>query len=318
MYRLVCILLFLPLACTKPETEPAPAAEIAPAPVNQPTGEVVSFSGEPIPAPTFSDEARAKMEAQLSEARTNYEADPSADNGIWLGRRTAYLGRYQEAIKIYSNLITKHPEDARLYRHRGHRYISIRKLDEAIADYERAVELIAGKEDEVEPDGMPNAQNLPRTTLQSNIWYHLGLARYLKGDFEGALTAYRECLNVSKNDDGLTSTSHWLYMTLRRLNRAEEAAKVLEQIQSEMDIIENHGYHRLLLMYKGELQPEALFNPNGEDALNAATEGYGVANWYFYNGEKEKAQQALSAILTGSSKFAFGYIAAESDLARVK
>ena len=53
----------------------------------------------------------------------------------------------------------------------------------AIADLRRASQLVAGKPDEVEPDGAPNKAGIPRSTLQSNIWYHLGLAQYLRGDF---------------------------------------------------------------------------------------------------------------------------------------
>ena len=48
--------------------------------------------------------------------------------------------------------------------------------------------LVAAKPDEVEPDGAPNARGIPRSTLQSNIWYHLGLAQYLAGDFDGILS----------------------------------------------------------------------------------------------------------------------------------
>ena len=36
--------------------------------------------------------------------------------------------------------------------------------------------MIAGKEDSIEPDGMPNPQNIPVSSLHTNIWYHLGLA----------------------------------------------------------------------------------------------------------------------------------------------
>ena len=87
----------------------------------------------------------------------------------------AYLGDYKKAIKIFSEGIEKFPEDARMYRHRGHRYISLRKLDLAIADLEKAAELIDGKEDRVEPDGIPNARGIPVSTTNRNIWYHLWL-----------------------------------------------------------------------------------------------------------------------------------------------
>ncbi|HEX9735460.1 MAG TPA: tetratricopeptide repeat protein, partial [Thermoanaerobaculia bacterium] len=117
--------------------------------------------------------------------------------------------------------------------------------------------------------------------------YHLGLAHYLKEDFEQALAAYRECLAVSDNPDMLVATSHWLYMTLRRLGREAEAAKVLEPIYAGLEVIENHDYLRLLLMYRGEKTPEELLH--GDDGVGAATLGYGVGNWYFYNGDVERA-----------------------------
>jgi tetratricopeptide (TPR) repeat protein len=172
--------------------------------------------------PQLSAETQSEFEKKLSDARAAYEKDNSADNLIWLGRRTAYLGRYKDAIRIFSDGIKYFPRDARLYRHRGHRFITLRCLDAAVADFEQAVKLIRGRADEIEPDGLPNARNIPTSTLQSNIWYHLGLAHYLKGDFQRALKAYREAEKVSTNPDMLVATTHWLYMTLRRLGREKE------------------------------------------------------------------------------------------------
>ena len=110
----------------------------------------------------------------------------------------------------------------------------------------------------MEPDGQPNARNIPTGTLKTNIYYHLGLAHYLKGDFERAAEAYRLCMQHSKNADMQVATAHWQYMTLRRLDRAEEAKKVLEPITADMDVFENGSYHKLLLMYKGESAADAL------------------------------------------------------------
>lgn len=139
----------------------------------------------PPPAPVLSAETRALFEKNLAEARIAYEKSPrDADAIIWLGRRTAYLGRYAEAIEIFNEGVRKHPKDARMLRHRGHRWITLRQFDRAIADLAEAAKLERGKADTIEPDGLPNARNLPLTTLQSNIWYHLALAHYLRGDFE--------------------------------------------------------------------------------------------------------------------------------------
>lgn len=280
--------------------------------------EAVSLTGERLVSPPIPAGTRDAYEQRLAEARRAYDRTPAnADSIIWLGRRTAYLGRYREAIGIFTHGISKHPNDSRMYRHRGHRYITVRDLDRAIADLTRAAQLTRGQPDQVEPDGIPNALNVPTSTLQSNVWYHLGLAHYLQGDFGRALPAYREALRVSNNPDMLVATSHWLYMTLRRLGRDADAGAVLRPISRDLTIIENDAYHRLLLMYKGELPLDSLA-PVGTDPVGDATIGYGVGNWHMYNGRRDAAMEVFRRVAGRGSWAAFGYIAAEAEVARAR
>ena len=142
--------------------------------------------------PVMSADVLAKRETDLAAARAAHEKNPhDADALIWVGRRLGYLGRYRDAIDVFTEGVKKHPRDARMLRHRGHRWITLRDFDRAIRDLDRAAELVRGTPDQIEPDGLPNARNIPTSTLQSNIWYHLGLAHFLKGDFEAALRSYR-------------------------------------------------------------------------------------------------------------------------------
>ena len=53
--------------------------------------------------------------------------------------------------------------------------------------FQKAIELVAGNVDQIEPDGLPNKNNIPLTTLHGNIWYHLGLAYYLKNDMKNPI-----------------------------------------------------------------------------------------------------------------------------------
>jgi hypothetical protein len=80
-------------------------------------------------------------------------------------------------------------------------------------------------------------------------------------------------------------------------------------------VIENIPYHKLLLMYRGEIAPEELMKDElrGNDR---ATILYGIGNWYVYNGEPAKGQAIFTTILEGSEWPAFGYIAAEAEMAR--
>ncbi|MFZ0063802.1 MAG: hypothetical protein WAL47_17350 [Pyrinomonadaceae bacterium] len=154
--------------------------------------------------------------------------------------------------------------------------------------------------------------------MQFNIWYHLGLAQYLTARNVAALDSYRECLKVSGNPDSLVATTHWVYMTLHRLQRTKEAAQALEPIRPGMDIIENEGYYKLALMYKGLVDSEALLaetmrQPSSPGSLSIL---YGLANWHQYNGHDEKAVELIKQIVSSDQWTSFGYIAAEADLKR--
>lgn len=282
---------------------------LSPVPIG---AQALSLFGEPL---LFSMPRESTLE-KYEAAKAEYEAQPDdVDKLIWFGRWTAYKGDYRESIRIYTEGTRNFPEDARIYRHRGHRYISIREFNRAIQDFEKAVSLIAGTKDQIEPDGQPNEQNIPISSLHTNIWYHLGLAYYLKHDLENALRVYRKRIEVSQNDDNLVSTIHWLYMTLRLLGREEEAVQALEPIHQEMNIIENMAYYQLCLFYKGELSEEDIFEESSSDSVNAAVE-YGVANYYFYNGEKARAKEIYERMLKSKGWASFGYIAAEADYVR--
>jgi tetratricopeptide (TPR) repeat protein len=279
--------------------------------------EATSLLGRPLVSTPQPEAQRLRNEENLAAAKAAFDKDPaSADAIIWLGRRTAYLGRFRDAIAIFTQGIERHPRDARLLRHRGHRYITVRQLDRAVADLSKAATLVKDRPDEVEPDGQPKARNTPTSTLNTNIYYHLGLAHYLMGHFDQALDAYRECLRFSKNPDMLVATSHWLYMTLRRLNRADEAVNVVASISADMDIIENASYHKLLMLYKGSETEERLLS--SASGLDAVTIGYGVGNWHYYNGRREQARMLFATIVdTNAGQWpAFGYVAAEAELAR--
>jgi tetratricopeptide (TPR) repeat protein len=280
--------------------------------------EAMSLSGKPLTIPaTIANQA--KLEADLAQAQKTLAANPKdAEAIIWVGRRFGYLWRFHDAIAMFAKGIVMYPDNPKFYRHRGHRYISIREFARAQADFEKAAQLIKGKPDEIEPDGAPNPAGKPRSTLQFNIWYHLALSHYLQGDYAQAYDAWVECMRVSTNDDSLVATSDWMWMTLMRLNRKADATRLLERITPKMDILENQAYHRRLLMYKGLEKPEALLDTTTADATQIATQGYGVANYYLVAGDPAKARQLFEKIVSGAGWNAFGFIAAEADLRRMK
>lgn len=307
-FSTVVVLTILISACRPPSPDdPAPAES------------VISLMGDTLVPPPMTTDTRARMKGDLAEAKERYTADPSdLDNIIWYGRRLAYLWRYQDAIDIYSAGLERYPEEPRLLRHRGHRLITVRRFEEAERDLSRAADLVEGTEDRVEEDGQPNELGIPLSTLHTNIHYHLGLAEYLQGDFEAAAASFGACRARAQNDDMRVAAADWEYMSLRRANRHNEAEGSIEFVTPDMEIIENHAYHRRILMYHGYLSPDSLMQPpEGEDAaLTLATQGYGVGNWYLTEGDTTNALALFERVLETGYWAAFGYIAAEADLAR--
>lgn len=269
-------------------------------------------------SPELSKETGFEYSLNLEIAARNFGDEPTADNIIWYARRKGYLGHYKDVIESLTIALEKYDfkSDARIYRHRGHRYLTLRCFDDAIKDFETAAKLIKGKPDEVEPDGLPNAQNKPTSTLQSNIWYHLGLAYYLKGDYKKALAAYKECQKVSKNNDMRVATSYWHYLTLRRMGKNKDAEKLLKPFAGNIKVIENRDCLNLIKLYRGEAKAEDLLATirSEADTLGSASLGYGIGAYFLINGDKEKAATIFSKITAGNQWASFGYIAAKREL----
>lgn len=283
------------------------------------TPELISLLERPLYARLPGTDRNRLSQAFLQSIVDAAVSPPKPENVIWPGRRLGYLWRMNDAVAFYTLALKQFPDDARLYRHRGHRYISLRRFDDAIQDLQKAAALLEGKPEEIEPDGMPNERNIPLTTTAFNVWYHLGLARYLTGDFEGALAAYRRTMkHLGDHDDNLVATTHWMFMTLRRLGREAEAAALLEPIGLEMEIIENRAYHRCVLMYKGVLESKVLQDGIGRGGVNAVTEGYALGNWHLCNGKTDRAAGIFERVVADNQWPAFGFIAAEVELARMR
>ena len=234
------------------------------------------------------------------------------------GARAA-VWRYHEAIALYDSAVALHPTDWRPWRFRGHRHISLRQLDAALQDLERARQL---------------------DSLSFDVAYHLGLARYLKGDWESAAdeyarcmrlaespdapavsaalpTGFRACTNVGVVDNDRVAITEWRWRALRRAGRIDEAMQLLDSIDADMDIGTNASYHALLLMHKGERNVEQVFDTTVVSE-QFETIGYGVAVHWLTEGDTARALELMRRIVTRGDRWqSFGFIAAESDLLRL-
>ena len=180
----------------------------------------IQFNRSKLPV---SDEVRA-IDREL-------EADPS-NCELWMRRGIALSKQmlFKEAVESYSKGLSFNPFHALTYRHRGHRYLSIRCFEEAAADFALSARL-----DDTNWD----------------TWYHLGLSYYLLGDYKRAAGAYRTCLEKSDTSDKVVAVVDWYWMTAKRLGDERLAEALLKRVDENTDPGENLSYKRRILMYKG-------------------------------------------------------------------
>lgn len=272
--------------------------------------------GEPSAGELAARTENSDHAAKLEALRSAYALDPDdRDLAVWIGRRLGYLGRYREAIEHYGEALAKWPDDPELLRHRGHRWITLRQFDCAIADLGRAKQRMANRPDAIEPDGLPNAVGVPRSSLQTNISYHLALAHYLRGDWPEAADEFARCHLLSGNDDMRVAAAYWWVLSLWRAGRVQAVGEVLAEIRPEMAVLENHDYHRLLLRFTGRNVAE-LPDPDAADSVASVTVLYGLSCLSEQVGDFARAKALRDRIVEGSSWAAFGSIAAEADVER--
>jgi len=297
----------------KPSTQPV-ADPALPLEINI---QAISFLGDTLRSPEVDEEAFYVADSLLQEAFTFFDEDSTDLNAIiWYGRRLAYMHRYRDAVTIFSRGIIHHPDAPELYRHRGHRYITLRQPDHAIGDLVRATALVQNRNIETEPDGIPNKLNMPLSNLHFNIYYHLGLAYYLKADYQQAIDAYSTCLTYAVNSDLQVAAWYWLYLSNLKIGDHVAARGILSLVDQDMEIIENEKYHVQLLLFKEGEKHETMLFPI-DDTLEMSTGQYGISCWHDANGRTSDASSVRKRILSSDMWPAFGYIAAEADSARL-
>lgn len=236
------------------------------------------------------------LSAEVLEMEEKIKENPKSVE-LWMQKGLALSKQmlFREAIEAYSMALSINPFHALTLRHRGHRFISVRMFHEAAADLELSSRL--------DPTNW-------------DTWYHLGLAYYLIRDFERAEAAYKKCLEMTHSDELIVAIVDWYWMTLMRLGKQEEADELLYLVTEDTDPGENLSYKRRVLMYKGLIKPDELIDFEGAEFpdLEMATQGYGLANYYYLKGELEKSNKILEEILQKDAFWsAFGYQAAVVD-----
>jgi tetratricopeptide (TPR) repeat protein len=279
--------------------------------------EAISLLGVPLHAARDTANLIARADAELA-------ADPdNVTRIINAGIARAAARRFNSAIEMYTRGIEKYPDEARLYRFRGHRYLSLRRFEDAARDLERAVVL---------------------DSTNYDIAYHLTLAYYLTQRYADAVAAidkcmefaenekwqavegarvnpiwYRSCMSIKTDDDARAAMLDWRYRALRRAGKHADARRLARAVREAWTVDENAPYYRALLFYRGiRDETSTLDSLSASGELAFVTGAYGVATWHLMEGDTARARALFEQIVATSQWPAFGFIGAEVDLARLK
>ena len=298
--------LFLLVSCSR-------AKEQLPETASTAIPETYSFSGKPLYPKTTDSAALAKSESIITAIRS--KEDLSEDDFIDIGRQLVGTNRFNLTINNYGQGLEKFPQSFKLLRHRGHRYINLRQLDNAIADLTRAEELIRPQPEVWELD----AAGKPTSTYQHQIWYHIGLYHFLMKNYTEAAAAFEKSLASATGGRNIAGASDWLYNAYQRSDEKGKIENLLKPFTPEFDIDDkDYPYYRRLLLFNGIITPEELIDvkkPIDQMSLTEMTKLYGLAIWYRYRGESAKANELCMKILESKEWAGFAYAAAELDVA---
>lgn len=232
----------------------------------------------------------------MVRARQALAGDPAnVDLILALGLAQSGVRQYREAIATFTDGLRRVPGNPMLLRWRGHRYLSVREFDRAIADLEKGVGID------------PSIYGL---------WYHLGVTRYALGNFAGAADAFARAQPIAPDGNELAGATDWLWMSLMRAGRPAEAEAMLRARPDSLP--STNLYARRLQMYRGILEPARVGDPADTADVSRATLHYGLGNWYLVRGDSTRARAEFERAVASGGWPAFGFIVAEQELRRLR
>ena len=232
----------------------------------------------------------------VARAQAALAADPkNVQRFIDLGVAQSGARQFREAIRTFTRGMAIAPNDPMLYRWRGHRHLSVREFDKAYADLTKGLAL---------------------DSTNYGILYHLGIVRFVRGDFAGAAALFARAQPRAPDAGELAGSTDWLWMSLMRAGRKAEAKAMLARRPDSL-VVDN-AYTRRLQLYRGEIAPDAVFTPADTADVQVATLAYGLGNWYLVNGDTARAKANFQRSVKSGGWPGFGFIVSEVELRRLK
>lgn len=230
----------------------------------------------------------------IARAERALAAEPrTVQRFIELGIAQSGARQFREAIQTFTRALAIAPNDPMLYRWRGHRYLSVREFDRSMADLTRGLQL---------------------DSTNYGVLYHLGIIRYIRGDFAGAADLFRRAQPLAPDAGELAGSTDWLWMSLMRAGRRADADAMLARRPDSLRV--DNAYTRRLALYRGEIGPDEVITPADTADVQMATLSYGLGNWYLVRGDTARARSYFERSVRSGGWPGFGFIVSEVELRR--
>jgi hypothetical protein len=148
------------------------------------------------------------------------------------------------------------------------------------------------------------------------ILYHLGIVRFVRGDFAGAAELFRRAQPHAPDAGELKGSTDWRWMSLARAGKGAEATAMLAQRIDSLPV--NNAYAQRVRLYRGEIGPEQVFTPADTADVQVATLDFGLGNWYLVRGDTARARALFEASVRSGGWPGFGFIVSEVELRRLR
>ncbi len=187
---------------------------------------------------------RRTAQSPVAKTKTDHpdEKQPNFTQVLqWVGHAKAFekLNQYDEAVSIYDQGLTQHPQDFRLWHERGLALARLGRFEAAIASYDRAYELKPNQRDLAHErgDALLKLERYEEAIASFNMYLtyvpnsgHVlsdqGYALYQLNRYEEALQSLNRALNANDGDRDEKEYAHYYQIaSLQQLGRLDAALK---------------------------------------------------------------------------------------------
>lgn len=226
-------------------------------------------------------EKKAADSGVIAELDAKLKENPK-DPELWFAKGQEYFGiEFNKAVDCFSMAIALQPFNHDYYFNRGRKYVSLDQWERGLADFVMSIRL--------DPtDGLE--------------WHYAGVCCFYMDRYDEAAAYFKRAIQSHRATDThlVWPEVDWIYMAYMRSGRKEEAISALDLVGNDEPVeITDYFYKKRVQVYKKLVTPEEyLANLDRHSNLDAMTELYALANYYYYqSGEPEKAAAVVDEIL---------------------